>query len=394
MATRRGHGDGSIYQRVVNGKPRLEGQVDLGRDPNGRRIRRTVHGTTRREVKAKLDEIRRNAQAGMIVGRETPTVGEWLTKWIEQLEAGRKNRASTVRRYGSLARIHLIPGLGHHRLDKLTRVHVDDFLSGKLRELHPRTVHHLRAVLRTALNRAVKDGRILRNAAALTDAVDVPETPKRFLTTEEAQAILNAARAEAEAKPDAERFLTAQRHALYVLALNLGPRIGEALALRWEDVKFETGKIAIIYSLQRVGGKLDPTVEPKTEKSRRRVGIPLSVVQALQAHRQRQREAKIRFRPLWGDSDLVFTTQIGSPLDPNDVSRDFATFLERNRLPKVRFHDLRHAAGSIMLKNGVPMHVVSRILGHSNIATTIDIYGHVEDGSLDDAAVRMGQALG
>ena len=90
----------------------------------------------------------------------------------------------------------------------------------------------------------------------------------------------------------------------------------------------------------------------------------------------------------------MFTSQVGSPLDPSDVSRGFRSFLASHELPRVRFHDLRHASGSIMLKNGVPMVTVSGILGHSNIATTVDIYGHVEQAAFDDAALRMGFALG
>lgn len=154
------------------------------------------------------------------------------------------------------------------------------------------------------------------------------------------------------------------------------------------DVDLDAGHLKVVYNLQRVRGKLDPRVEPKTEKSRRKVGVPPAVVQALTDHRERQRNDPIRHM------DLIFTTQVGSPLDPSDVSRDFRAFLQREGLPHVRFHDLRHAAGSIMLKNGTPMHVVSRILGHSNIATTVDIYGHVEDSALDEAAVAMGRALG
>lgn len=388
---RRGHGDGSIYERVVAGKVQYVGQISLGRDGNGKRLRRAVHGATRAEVRTKLKEIQRNAEAGLSVGHQAPTVAEWLSKWLEQLEAKGK-RYGTLRRYSSLCHRHLIPGLGQHRLDKLTRIHVDDFLNAKRAELAPRTVHHLRAVLRTALNRAVKDGRILRNAAALTDPVDVPDAPRRFLSTDEAQSVLKAA--EAEARTATQPFLSAQRHTLYVLALNTGPRIGEALALRWQDVNFDAGRLSIVFNLQRVKGRLDSTVEPKTTKSRRTVSLPPAVVAALQTHRQRQRELKIKHRPLWQDSDLVFTTLIGSPLDPNDVSRDFRAFLERNGLPGVRFHDLRHAAGSIMLKNRVPMHVVSRILGHSTIATTVNIYGHVETEALDEAAAAIGRALG
>jgi integrase len=390
MAGRRGHGDGSIYERTVGGKLQYVGQISLGR-VDGKRIRLAAHGATKAEVRAKLKEIQRNFDAGLAV-TQAPTVGEWLTKWLSQLEAGQKKRYATMRRYRSLSRVHLIPGLGHHRIDKLSRVHVDDFLAAKLNELAPRTVHHLRAVLRTALNRAVKDGLILRNASGLTEAVDVPDQPRRFLSTDEARALLGAATSERVANPS---FATVRNEALYALALNTGLRIGEALALRWQDVEpLDKGELSVVYNLQRVRGKLDPKVEPKTRKSRRSVGLPPSVVQTLLGHRQSQREEKIRLRPIWQDSDLIFTSQIGSPLDPSDVSRDFRAFLARHELPRIRFHDLRHAAGSIMLKNGIPMYTVSRILGHSNIATTVDTYGHVEEKAFDEAAAAMGRALG
>jgi integrase len=379
MATRRGHGDGSIYEKRVKGKLQYVGQISLGR-VNGKRIRKAVVGTTKAEVRAKLKEVQRSADAGLAAGHAPQTVGTWLAKWLQQLEAGQKRRPATIRRYGSLTRVHLIPGLGHHKLDKLSRVHVDDLLAAKLGELEPRTVHHLRAVLRTALNRALKDGLVLRNAAALTDPVEVPEKPRRFLTTAEAQAVLKAAQGE-------------RLEALYVLGLNVGPRIGEALALRWQDVDLDGAHVSIVYNLQRVKGKL-VLVEPKTEKSRRTVGLPPAAIEALRAHRRRQTEDRLRLGPIWQNSDLVFTSQIGSPLDPSDVSRGFRSFLESHELPRVRFHDLRHASGSIMLRNGVPMVTVSGILGHSNIATTVDIYGHVEQAAFDDAAAKMGLALG
>src|SRR5665213_2390887 len=182
MATRRGHGDGSIYEKRVNGKLQYVGQISLGRDPlTGKRIRKAAVGTTKADVRKGLKAIEREFDAGLVSGRAPQTVAVWLSKWLSQLEAGQKRRPATIRRYGSLARCHLIPGLGHHKLDKLSRVHVDDLLAAKLGELQPRTVHHLRAVLRTALNRAVRDGIVLRNAAALTDPVEVPRRPRRSL---------------------------------------------------------------------------------------------------------------------------------------------------------------------------------------------------------------------
>ena len=159
----------------------------------------------------------------------------------------------------------------------------------------------------------------MRNAAALTDPVEVPEKPRRFLTTAEAQAVLKAAQGE-------------RLEALYVLDLNVGPRIGEALALRWQDIDLDGAHVSIVYNLQRVQGKL-VLVEPKTEKSRRTVGLPPAAVEALRAHRRQQTEERLRLGPIWQNSQLAFTSQVGSPLDPSDVSRAFRSFLESHELP-------------------------------------------------------------
>lgn len=381
MAARRGRGDGSIYERREGGRVRIVGIVSLGWR-NGRRIRKTVSGTTRSAVRAEMKRIQRNADAGLAIGDAPQTVAEWLAKWLQQLEALHEVRPATLRRYSSLVRVHLVPGIGHHRLERLSSVHVRDFLAAKLRELQPRSVHHLRAVLRTALNQAARDHLLLWNAAAETKAITVPKKPRRSLSVDEARALLTAAQGE-------------RLEALYVLALNVGLRIGEALALRWQDVDLDTGhRLSVVYNLQRVAGKLDPHVEPKTRDSRRTISLPPAVVRALLDHGARQRKEKLRHLPLWQNSDLIFTSQVGSPLDPSDVSRGFREFLSRKGLPRVRFHDLRRSAATIMAKQGVLPHDLKRILGHSKIATTMEIYVDSGDEALDEAAAKMGLALG
>ncbi len=196
---------------------------------------------------------------------------------------------------------------------------------------------------------------------------------------------------------EARTVLAAAHHerleALYAACLNVGLRIGEALALRWQDVDLGTGHLSVVYNLQRVKGKL-VLVEPKTDESRRTVCLPAAVMEVLREHGARQRKGKLRHLPLWQDSDLIFTSQIGSPLDTSDVSRGFQEFLVRKGLPKVRFHDLRRSAASIMAKQGVLPHDLMRILGHSKIATTMEIYVDSGDDALAEAAVKMGLALG
>lgn len=375
---RRGHGEGSIYERRVDGK--LVGYVAQvsGGWQGGKRVRKAVSGSTKAEVREKLRALQRDAETGTLRAGRTPTVGEWLTTWLELQESGRTIRPLTLKRYSAIVRTHLAPGLGQHRIDRLTDTDVQRFLNSLDR--HPRTVRHVRAVLRTSLNRAIKSGYLSRNVAALTDPPRIPSVPGRFLTVTEANAVLVAAKGE-------------RLEALYHVALGLGLRIGEALGLEWDHVDLAGGRLSVVLNLQRVNGKLQ-LVETKTEKSRRTLAIPAPVLAQLAAHRLRQNDERWQAGTYWQESGLVFTTTLGTPLDASDVSRGFQAFLSRHSLPKVRFHDLRHSCASVLLSLGVGPKVVQEILGHSNIATTMNTYAHVMPEQFMEAAEAMGRALG
>jgi integrase len=168
----------------------------------------------------------------------------------------------------------------------------------------------------------------------------------------------------------------------------LGLRQGEILGLRWSDVDVETSTLRVAQALQRVNGRLE-FVEPKSRRSRRTIPMPPTVARALRAHRSRQLEERIAVGPRWRESDLVFTTSIGTPLDSRNVTRRFQAALERASLPRLRFHDLRHTAASLMLAQGVPARVVMETLGHSQISLTMNTYSHVVPALQREAADRM-----
>jgi integrase len=171
--------------------------------------------------------------------------------------------------------------------------------------------------------------------------------------------------------------------ALYVTALGTGLRQGELLALRWQDVDLERGELTVRHTLGRFTRELAPT---KTERSRRALRLPQRVAQALSEHRERQRVVPL--------SGLVFTSQAGAPLQSVNVTRDLQRHLARLGLPRQRFHDLRHAFATLAIEAGEDLGVVSRILGHTTLATTADIYAHLTPAMLDRAAERMDAILG
>jgi integrase len=173
------------------------------------------------------------------------------------------------------------------------------------------------------------------------------------------------------------------RHALYVTALGTGLRQGELLALRWQDVDLSRGELHVRHSLGRFTRELSPT---KTERSRRTLRLPGSVVAALAAHREAQTVIPV--------SGLVFCTPDGKPLHSVNVTLSLQRTLRRLGLPQRRFHDLRHTFATLAIEAGEDIAVVSRALGHSSVATTADIYLHVTPAMRDGLAARMEAVLG
>jgi integrase len=173
----------------------------------------------------------------------------------------------------------------------------------------------------------------------------------------------------------------------------LGLRQGEALGLWWDDVDTRSGLLRVRRALQRQRGGGLVFTDPKTQRSKRTIPLPPPLVDALTAHRDRQEKERITAGSLWRGSPCVFTTQLGAPIEPRNDYRQFKKLLDRAGLPSVRLHDLRHTAASLLLAQGVPARVVMEILGHSQIALTMNTYSHVAPEVSREAAERMAQML-
>src|SRR5207253_7629457 len=204
--------------------------------------------------------------------------GQFLKRWLED-SVKTSVRPATYSMYWHLTTRHLIQSRAHP-LQKLSPEHVQELLRVKTEEgLAPRTVHHLRALLRIALNRAMRWGLVVRNAAALADSPRIERFDIRILTADEARQLLAVA--------EHDRLA-----ALYSVALALGLRQGEALGLSWEDVDFEGRRLHVKHGLQRVAGELR-LVEPKTRQSRRTIALPSVVIGALQHHKAGQSQERL-----------------------------------------------------------------------------------------------------
>jgi integrase len=285
-------------------------------------------------------------------------------------------------------RLYISPALGPHRLAKLAPQQVQSFINGQMKKgLSPRTAQLSLVILRHALEQATKWGLIGRNVAKLVDSPQVRRFEIKPLNPEQARSLLEAARG--------ERF-----GALYSVALALGLRQGEALGLRWNDVDLDSRTLSIRQTLERVGGKRFGVpgklvfVEPKTDRSRRTITMPESIVKALRLDRARQIQERLIAGSRWQDHRLVFSTTIGTPIEPRSVVVDFKRILAKAKLPTTtRFHDLRHSAASLLLAQRVEMRVIMELLGHSTIALTANTYSHVLPNLMHDAAAKMDAIL-
>jgi integrase len=306
-------------------------------------------------------------------------VAQFLDHWLNEC-AKPSTRPRTFEDYSTVVTKHLKPSLGRIPLAKLTPQHVQRTLNEHHKAgLSGRSIQRIRAVLRIALNQAIKWGLVVRNAAALTEPPRVEKYEVQPITPEEARRFL-------------ETIAGDRLEALFTVALALGLRRGEALGLRWQDIDFEQSVLRVNCSLQRFGGKLHLS-DLKTKNSRRSLHMPDVLVRKLQEHRIRQLEDKLKAGLKWSDSDLVFTTSIGTPLEPRNVNRHFYDLLKTAKLSHFRLHDLRHYCASLLLAQGVQLKVVSEILGHTQLSTTADIYTHILPEVKKDALNLMDRIL-
>jgi len=386
---RRAHGDGGLYTRKDG---RFEGKADLGRDPAGKRQRVSVYGRTRREVAQKLKAALAERQAGLNAGDGNEPLARYLTRWLEQRDprtpaAGtRKIRYTTWVGYTSRMRRHVIPTLGAIAIAKLTPEHVRALLAKLAGELSATTVAMVRDTLSTAMRRAVKDRLIPFNPVEAVDAV--PRSPRRAfaLTPQQARAFLRAAAGD-------------PLEAVYAVALRTGLRESEILGLHWRDVDLEAGTLTVRSALVRVTGEGLKDFDPKSTASAATIPLAPAVIGSLRAQRARQLE--LRFRAgtdAWQETGYVFTTELGTPISASNLlRRSFYPLCASAGIPTrpgLRFHDLRHSCGSLLIAEGVKPKLVQAILRHSKLSTTMDLYVHAFDEDLRGAVASLDRALG
>lgn len=314
-----------------------------------------------------------------------PTVADTLAVWLDT----KRNtlQPNTVTIYESAIRLHIDPALGDRDIRTLTHDDVQRQVNAwRNKGMGARLLGRCVVLLKTALDRQVRNGVIPHNPAT---GVEKPSAKTRKPT-----AIWDSAQIDA--------FLTVaiadERYApFWALTLLEGMRRGEALGVRWRDLHWSADESECIATINQTvvadltkGGAALVQDRAKTKSSKRSVQLTPTTVAILKAHRDRQRFERQRLADVWADHDLIVSTGIGTPVTPSTIKRNLNALIKAASVPGVTTHGLRHQAATIMLRGGVSPALVAQKLGHTDISTTVDLYGHltVSDQAAANAAIE------
>lgn len=367
MSRKRGQNEGGIYfYKRLN---KWAAQVTI----EGKR--KTKYFDKKGDALKWLREMQNQIDQGLTLQGMNSTLGEYMHQWLES--ASPSLRPNTVADYAGYIRRHIAPELGDIKIAELRPDQVQKLYNEKAREGYSQTtIRMIHAVLHRALNQAVRWGIIMRNPASV---VNKPKPRRKEMK------IWN----ETEVVSFLSLFTGTRFDALFYLAVTTGMRKGELLGLKWNDLDWGNQELNIQRQLVRVTGKGRVFQEPKTAAGRRVVVLGNGAIERLRKHQAIQDDLRQFAGIRWKDHGVIFTTTIGTPENPDNVYHRFKGAIKKAGLPEIRFHDLRHTAATLMLKQGIHPKVVQERLGHSDISLTLNTYSHVTPAMQQDAADKM-----
>lgn len=368
MAKKRAHNEGSIYQRS-NGKWRAQITID------GRRLSNTTR--TKQEGLTWIHDTRDQITKGLTFKATDTKLKEFLSEWLKTVALS--NSKSTHVIYGWTVRKHITPFIGEIRLMDLKPDQVQRYYHRLQADgLSNHAVHVSHKILRTALNHAVKLGLVGRNPCSGAVPPKPEHVEMKFYDDQQVKLLLKTA------LKIEDRF-----YPLYYLAIHTGMRQGELLGLKWEDIDWKLKSIQVKRQVKHFKGENFTFTEVKSKSGNRTIRLGKQALAVLKDHQREQQLLLNSSGSAWANLNLVFPSSVGTPVTASNIRRAFRKLLEASGLPKIRFHDLRHTAASLMLNHGIPVLIVSKRLGHSKPSITIDVYGHLIPSQQEEAAQLM-----
>jgi len=369
MAKRRTNQEGSIW------KDRKKWRAAVTID--GQRL--TCNFDTRDECVAWIRKTQTQVERGMTYSKANVTLGDFIQKWLEFHKT--TVAPNTAVQYKQLTNNYILPEIGKIKLRDLSLSIIEaHYMALQKNGLGASTVRYVHAILRKCLNDAVRRGYIGYNPTLGTILPRIEDKEMVFLDESEILQFL----------------ITIQEspyNALYTLAIKTGMRKGELLALKWADLNWQNGTLRVQRQVQRIKGQGLVFRPPKTRAGRRTVQLGQKTLEILRQQYQECKQLANIAGEDWKEHGLIFPSVVGTPLDGENVTKDFKAQLKKAGVKKIRFHDLRHTAASLLLNNGIPVIVVSKMLGHAKTSTTLNIYGHLMPTMQEQAAQVMDEIV-
>ena len=381
-SNRRSPGEGSVYQ-LKSGK--WVAVLDLGIGVNGKRSRSTKTTTSKVLAAKALREMQNRHRQNDLLSNQRKTLNQVASQWIE-LGISERVRQSTANGYIDIYDRYIKTYLGHRSITDIDVNEIDAWLLHlKAIGLSASTRKKARQTCNTIFKFAIRKRLTLRNPVLDSQ---VPASEYGAKTRVQPPLTLK------EAHDYIEYFKKTDLDLFIYLALFTGMRRGEIIGLNWSDLNLEdltltVNRTAMESTLRRSDGTsktelvLNP---PKTSHSKRQIPIESEILLAIKRQQNVQRKQRLKAGAAWVDTDAVFTTELGTRIYPSNIYKRYVKLLRNSNLRYVRPHDLRHTVAVLGLDAEIPVEEISRLLGHSTLSVTMDIYGKSVQSLVDRGA--------
>lgn len=367
-------------KRLIDSEEYYYEVIELPRKANGKRNRKHICAKTVAELKSKLAVINNDIYNGVNVSNSN-TFGSMIDNWLYNIHFKNK-KISTINRYEGLYNLYIKnSSLTNKKITNLKVLDIQDFYNALENDnITSSTINMIHRVIKPFLNYLYINSFTIKDLG-IPGMLKLPKVKKKntditVLSLEDQQKFINSLDDNNSDK------------ILYTFALSTGLRLGEILALTWNDLN--NGMVKVNKNIKNVKVKDKWTLllqdTPKTEKSNRYVPVPKNVLAQLEIHRKKQIELKSKAESLYTDNNIIFATDFGTYIDPSNLNRRFKKSLVKADIAPIKFHSLRHTYATHLFENDIQPKVVSDLLGHKDITTTLNLYTWVLDSQKNKAA--------
>lgn len=367
-------------KRLIRGEEYYYEVIELPRKANGKRNRKHICAKTVTELKTKLATINNDIYNGVDVSN-SKTFGSMIHDWIYNIHFKNK-KISTINRYEGLYNLYIKnSSLTNKKISNLKALDIQEFYNALENDnITASTINMIHRVIKPFLNYLFINSLTIKDLGT-PGMLKLPKVKKKntditVLSLEDQQKFINSLDDDNSDK------------ILYIFALSTGLRLGEILALTWNDLN--NGMVRVDKNIKnvKVNDKWTLLLQdtPKTEKSNRYVPVPKNFLSQLEIHKKKQIELKEKAESLYTDNNLIFATDFGTYIDPSNLNRRFKKALVKADLTPIKFHSLRHTYATRLFENDIQPKVVSDLLGHKDITTTLNLYTWVLDSQRNKAA--------